>query len=46
MTELPNISPALWRDDETKIWSGVSQSPRDDESFEIVESTNVVTRIT
>jgi hypothetical protein len=33
------LSHALWRGDETKISSGVSQSQRGDESFEIVQYT-------
>jgi len=32
-----SLSQALWQGDETKISSGVSQSPRGDESFEIVQ---------
>ena len=32
-----SLSQALWQGDETKISSGVSQSHRGDESFEIVQ---------
>jgi len=39
-----SLSQALWQGDETKISSGVSQSHRGDESFEIVQYARPVSR--